>query len=330
MIYEKTNLLIKNCNNLDNVHGTFGMNIFKKCNALNATLKNKTIDVKKTNMAIDLIKNKTSIFSNFRGNNLLTLAVNLSFQPNMESSLGEIMSIYNKLKNKFFSNQYLVLASQIIFDAKDRIDIDDAVNNTRIVYDFMKKNHRFLTGSEDVSCAAIIATTSQNYDITFDEIEKCYSSLNNNGFWSGNNLQTLSHVLSLINIPIKDKCQKVISLKKSLESFNVPLKSYSLPLLGIAPFVTNDNEEFSKTVVTVSTNLKKEKGFGTFTMGALIRNMISASLVTSMYVDNMANDVKENLINTTNNITLTFTIAMEIAAMAAASSAAAASSSSGS
>ena len=328
MICDKLNLMIHNCHDLDKVHGTFGMSLFKKCNALNVTLKDKNVDAEKINMAINLIKGKTSIFSNFRGNNLLTLAVNISLTDNMEASLEEIINIYNKLKEQFFSNQYLVLAAQVIFDAKDRVNTHDAIINTRTVYNLMKNNHRFLTGHEDIACAAMIATTSKNYDETFNEIEKCYTILKKHGLWSGNNLQTLSHVLCFINLPAEDKCKKVVELKEKLETYNVPLKSYSLPLLGIASFVTDDTDAFAKTVVTTSNELKKEKGFGTISMGALIRNMISASLVTSMYIDTMDEVIKDNLINTTNNVALTVAIAIEIATMAAVSSAAAASSAS--
>ncbi|MDZ7543800.1 DUF4003 family protein, partial [Clostridium perfringens] len=66
MIDNKLDLLIKNSNNLENVKSTFGMGIFKRCNALNLTLRNIDVDVEKINNCIDLIKNNSSFFSNFR------------------------------------------------------------------------------------------------------------------------------------------------------------------------------------------------------------------------------------------------------------------------
>ncbi|MEO2565602.1 DUF4003 family protein, partial [Clostridium tertium] len=104
MIENKIELLIKNSNSLENVKSTFGMGTFKRCNALNLTLRNINANVEKINHCIDIIKNNSSIFSNFRGNNLLTTAVNLSMQPNPEESFNDIMIIYGKLKNYFLNN----------------------------------------------------------------------------------------------------------------------------------------------------------------------------------------------------------------------------------
>jgi len=39
MVNDKINLMISNSEEIDNVNGTFGMSIFKKCNALTLTLK---------------------------------------------------------------------------------------------------------------------------------------------------------------------------------------------------------------------------------------------------------------------------------------------------
>ena len=63
MVDDKFKLLIKNSEILDEVKNTFGMNIFKKCNALNITMKNKVANANKINSAIDLIKGKRSVLS---------------------------------------------------------------------------------------------------------------------------------------------------------------------------------------------------------------------------------------------------------------------------
>jgi len=157
MVNDKINLMISNSEEIDNVNGTFGMSIFKKCNALTLTLKNTTIDVSKVNLCRDIIKSNTSMFSNFRGNNLLTTAVNLSLEENPEESLKEVIDIYNKLKDVFMNSQYLVLAAWVLYKSRNKFNIDGVISDTRKAYDFMKGNHWFLTGADDVSAAAMIA-----------------------------------------------------------------------------------------------------------------------------------------------------------------------------
>lgn len=323
MIDNKLDLLIKNSNNLENVKSTFGMGIFKRCNALNLTLRNIDVDVEKINNCIDLIKNNSSFFSNFRGNNLLTTAINLSMQDNLEESFKDITIIYNKLKNHFFNNQFLVLASQIIYNYKNTIDVDLLVENTRKAYDIMKKNHLFLTGQDDICAAALIATTSYNLEQTFIDMEECYNILKNNGFYAGNNLQALSHILSLFEGFSQEKCNKVILLDKTLRKHSISLKGYSLPILGVAALTTNDYEEFAQNLISTDKFLKKQSGFGTFTLGSTVRHMIIASLLSLESIENSDSLIKEKLIETTNNISLNIVIIMQIAAASAAAAAAA-------
>lgn len=330
MNYEKIQLFINNSKELDKAGGIFTANSFRKCNALTLTLKNKKADADRINEAIKIIKKNTVLMSNFRGNNLLTTAITISLENDMESSFKELMNIYEKLKGFFFANQYLILASIVIFNARNRVNIDDAVKNTREVYNDMKKNHRFLTGQEDISYAAIIATTSTNIERTLNEIEECYEALRSSGFSSGNNTQSLSHILPLFNGSAYEKVIRILKVQNALKDNKISLKYYSLPVLGVAAFINDDPDVFAKEVREVSEKLKQENGFGMFSLGSTIRNMIATGFVASYYA-NRLNDVdKQRIINTTNNITLTIQLAIEIAAASAAVGAAAAASSSGS
>ncbi|GAA0070904.1 DUF4003 domain-containing protein [Clostridium sardiniense] len=331
MNYEKVQLLVNNSMELDNAGGIFTGNSFRKCNALSLTLKGKNADANRINDAIKIIKDNTSMLSNFRGNNLLTTAITISLESDMEGSFKELMTIYERLKNHFFTNQYLILSSIVIFNARYRVNIDEAVRNTRMVYDYMKKNHRFLTGQEDISAAAMIATTSGNMELTLNEIEECYKALRDNGFGIGNNTQSLSHILPLFSGSVDEKVSRIVKVDEALRDNRVPLRYYSLPILGIAAVIADDPNTFAKEVREVNERIKSEKGFGSFTLGSTIRNMIATGLVASYYVDKLTDTDKQRLIDTTNNVALTIQIAIEIAAASAAAAAgAAAASSSGS
>ena len=329
MIY-KINLMVKNANNFDNIKGLFESNIFKKCNALSVTLRDEVADVSKINYCRDLIKNNTSIFSNFKGNNFLTNATNLSLEDSPEEALREVMIIYDKLKNEFIGRQYLTLAAWVIYNAKERVTYDDAIRRMRKAYDIMKKNHFFLTGSDDYVAAAMIATTSNNVEETLEEIEKCYNILKANGFWGNNNLQALSHILSLGNGSAEEKCEKVILLNNVLKGKRINIRNYALPLLAVITLVTNDFEGFSNKYMMALNELKSHSGFGTFSLNSEIRSMIVAALVCSKYLDQLKiEDIDNmNIIETTNNTALTIVTAMQAATAAACASAAAASASS--
>ncbi len=328
---EKINLFLENNRALEDVKGSWGMYGFQiKSSALTCTMKNQRIDTDRINSALDIIKKNTSMFSNFRGINKLTTAITISFEDDMEGSLREIISIYEKLKDNFFTNEYLVMAAQVIFNARYRVNVNEAVKNTRVAYDYMKKHHRFLTGQEDIANAAIIATTSNNLEETFDEIEESYQYLKDNRISYRNNIQSLSHILSLVNLPSIQKCDEVLEMNSILKENKVPLKDYFIPMLGIITFMTDNKKIFAENILDVSMILKKEKGFGNFTLGSSFRNMISATLVSLDYLENIDSPIRENIISNTNNIALTVAIAIQtaviVSSVAAASSAGASSS----
>jgi len=330
MIENKLNLLIENSNSMEKVKSTLGMGTFKRCNALNLSIRNMKADVDRINSCIDLIKSNSGIFSNFRGNNLLTTAVNLSIQSNPQESFKEIIEIYNKLKNHFFTNEFLVLAAQIIYNYKEDNDVDTLVRNTRKAYDLMKENHIFLTGQEDICSAALIAVTSNNLNETFVDMEKCYNILKANSLGSRNNLQALTHILSLFEGLPEEKCNKVINLNKTLREYSTSLKSYALPILGVVALTINDYDSFAKELISANKFLKKQRGFGIFSLNSVVRNMILASLIAQEYIENTDSSIKNKIIETTNSISLNIVIIMQIAASSAAAAAAASAASSSS
>lgn len=333
MINSKVDLFLENNRELKKVNGSWGMYEFQlKSNALTCTMKNQRIDIERINLALDIIKKNTGVFSNFRGINKLTTAITISFETNMEESLKEIIDIYNKLKERFHSSEYLVIAAQVLFNARNRVNVEISIERTKEAYDYMKQQHKYLTGQEDVANAAIIATTSSNLQETFKDIEESYEYLLKNKFASRNSLQGLSHILSLINMSPQEKCEEVLKVNSLLREKKVSIKEYYVPMLGIIAFLADNKEGFADNIVELNLQLKKEKGFGDFSMDSNFRNMISATLVSMEHLDSLDSTLRENIINNTNNIALTVAIAVQtailVSSVAAASAASAASSSS--
>lgn len=326
MFKEKIDLMIRNSEGIEEVEGTLGMGMFKKCNALTLTMKSSEINVSNVNNARRIIKDNTSLISNFRGYNLLTTAVNLSLLDNPNEAFDEILDIYSKLKKEFFQSTYLVMVAHYLYINRSKLPIDEAIIKTKEAYEIMKKNHSFLTSSDDVMASAMIATNLDNLEESFEEIEKCYKILNNNGYLKGNNLQALSNILCFAQGSAEEKCRKVILFDKELRDIDMPLKGYALPILGIATLVTDNYKELALNIKEVDNELKKHKGFGAMTLGYTTRRMISASVACSSYLEDTS-DINDTFTETTKNAVINIIIAMQIAATAAAVGAAASSAS---
>lgn len=332
IIAERLNLFIKNNEILEEVVGLgfSSVSLMRKCAALNLTTKNKIADKIKIEESVKIIKDKTSIFSNFRGNNLLNTAINIYEEDNVSDALEDINAIYKGLKEEFFNNQYLILAAQIIYFARKRAVVSKAITDTGLAYGHMKKDHIFLTGQEDICAAALIATTSINLEDTFREVEDCYTLLNAAGFPKRNELQGLCNMLSIINIEKREKCKMVVKMNNTLNNHDIPLRRYAMPLLGITPFICDDYDLFAKEAKEVSDKLKKIRGFGFFSISGYIRDMIAVSIVASVYAESLNEELNEQMISLTNNASLNIVIAMQIAAASAAAAAGAAAASSAS
>nr|WP_164995825.1 DUF4003 family protein [Miniphocaeibacter massiliensis] len=90
----------------------------------------------------------------------------------------------------------------------DRFDYDGIVEKTRGIYEKMKRNHPFLTSSEDTTFAAMLAISKLNISMIENEMEKCYDILRNSVFYK-NAVQSLSTILSLGEKTSEIKCERV-------------------------------------------------------------------------------------------------------------------------
>ncbi|WP_411681627.1 DUF4003 family protein [Clostridium thailandense] len=156
----------------------------------------------------------------------------------------------------------------------------------------------------------------------------CYNALNREGFWKGNDLQTLSHVLALGEEAVEEKCLKANRLYNKLIDEKCKLKNSGLATLGVLTLISSDEDQMVRCIKEVSDYIYEQKGYGMLSLEKSTRTILSANLVSDFYVDEMKKGVIE--VALANSITAII-IAQEQAAVVAAcaaSSAAAASSSS--
>lgn len=303
MINEKINLLIENSNRLNEIEGVIKGRVYKVSAALSLTLENRLADIEKINLAIEIIKRNTSVISYFRGDNLLITAINIANEENIEKSFKELLYIYNCLKEFFINSKYLIFVSLIIFKTRNRVDINNAIKNTRICYEYMNKN-MILTNSRNIWIAAIIATTSQSIIENIRESKECYKTLKTLGFNLSSDVRGVAYTVSLINYETDAKCYKVAKLYNSLNKNGVLVNGRFLPILGIIAFITNNYDKFSKDSAVVCRELRKNKWFSGFSLSTSYINAISVALVASEYINLIKPDVKDIILNFNNDMSL--------------------------
>lgn len=274
----------------------------------------------------EIIQNNTKAFSGFR-EYILPLATLLTLEEDAEGAFKCISDIYYKLHaTGFYRNSYLAYASIGIYLNRDTISIDTVISNMVEGYKKMNSYHPFLTSSDDYSAVSIIAMNSKNIEADSELIEECYKYLNNNGFFKGNNLQSLANLLILSDGTPEERCEKVIALDRALRNESHKLNGFYMPMLSILSTITNDYKTLAKDIAETEELLKSHKGFGTFSIEKTARTMFASVIVAADYLSE--NFIDSAVTSTINTAIINVIIAVEIAAASAAAAAAAAASSS--
>lgn len=325
-LYQLCENFIENRNAIKSCFGWENQYLYPVCAAI-FTDKRQSVDAARMKRCRDILKDRTGIFSNFRGNSRLAMISMLAVEPNPEEKLDQALMVYNILKEYFFSSQYLPVAAMTIANLTETGQYDRIAARTRKIYDLMKKEHPFLTSSEDSVFAAMLALSGLTEEQVVQETEKCYELLKAE-FFSGNALQSLSHVLALGDGTAQEKCSRTIELYRELKKRGYKYgTSYELATLGILALLPEEFEQVMQDMMETDDYLSEKKGYGIFGVGKKQRLMHAAMLVTS---DHMGENDSPTMHSAAIGGTISLIAAQQAAMCAAiaASSAAAASSSS--
>lgn len=274
----------------------------------------------------NLLKQNTGVFSNFRGTSKMATVTSLALSDNPQDKIEQLLFVYSKLKEVFWGSECLTVAASAITDLADPSQYGAIAERTRMIYNRMKAAHPFLTSGEDSAFAALLALSGFNDELIGQEMERCYTILKP-GFWSGNAVQSLSHVLALGNEPAEQKCARVTQLFGYLKDHGYKYgTSYELPTLGALALTGADIETLAQEIMEVDNYLKSQKGFGAFGVGAKQRLMYAGMLVMCDAIPN-AQTMEIAALNGIVSLVIAQQAAI-CAAVAASSAAAAASSSS--
>jgi hypothetical protein len=242
--------------------------------------KNKTADVDAISSCLSLLKDRTGIFSSFRGISKLATVISLSVSPNPERKMDDMLFIYEELKDYFWSSYYLSIAASAIADMAQPSQYQDIIQRTSMIYKRMKSAHPLLTSGEDSAFAALLALSGLDNDHIEEEMELCYDILRPN-FFSGNAVQSLSHILALGEDPADQKCQKAMDIFEHLKANGYKYGTgYELSTLGTLALLDIDMKTLAADIMDADDFLSNEKGFGNFLGIGSRQRLMYAGLMT--------------------------------------------------
>ncbi len=272
------------------------------------------VDESKIRECKDIVKSNTSLLSHFRGTTNLILATMLSLESQPVIKFQKVLQIYDLLRKEFYSSAYLPLSAFVVADMIKDGDYKRIVEKAKEIYKRMKKEHPFLTSSEDSGFAVMFAISDLSVEEAITEMEKCYNFLHTQ-FFSANAVQSLSHTLALGEENFLKKCNKVMDIFQGLKNRDSKFGTgVELAILGVLAMTTDNTQQVITDIIEVNEYLLSVKGFGALGIGKKQRLMYSAILVEQEYKKQCENKLMK--VASINSIT-SIIIAEQIAVTAA-------------
>lgn len=222
-----------------------------------------TLEPKRIKTSKEIIKDNTSFFSNFRSTTTtVPLATLLSIEDDPNEMFVKVNSVYNMLKEVFSSSSYLTLAAYLIVKLSSPKKYEEITNQTREIFDKIKKEHFFLTSSEDCLIAVQFALNNKSNNDIITKSEECFEILKSE-ISHGNTVQAISNTLALSNIGSKELAEKAMEIINALRTHGYKLTNGVDMAVFAALAVTDVSvEQIVNDILEVNAYLLTVKGFG--------------------------------------------------------------------
>lgn len=310
--------LIENRNRIKSVFSWDGQLLNLAC-ATVFLIRRKTVDQSILENCKNMIKENVSIFSNFRGTAKSPIVAMLASTSNPEKTLENGLLVYELLKKDFWTSAYLPLAAMVIAQMAESSEYEKITSRTRSIYNLMKREHPFLTSSEDSAFCALMALSEKSDEMLIEDSEQCYQNLKTN-FFSSNAVQSLSHVLALCDGLPEVKCAKTMELFEKLRAAGYKYGTdYELPTLGILAMSGGNLDDITGEIIDIDAWLSQQNGFGFFSSISRKQRLMYAGIIAQR------DYLNEESMQTAVNGTISLMVAQEAAMCAALAASAAAS-----
>ncbi|NTU27306.1 DUF4003 domain-containing protein [Bacillus tequilensis] len=208
------------------------------------------------------IKSNIGSFSTLNSHHRFTVAsiLDIHFQHEAKQAFLTFIDGYNEMIRLGYKRDiFTYLSALIILTGKSEASNQkEQMNMGLAVYQQMKKNHYFLTSTQNIPFAVLLAKNGKGLQ-ALDKAETCYQHLAAGGFRKGQHLHQTSHILALHTE--KDAETLVLQCRKLFQAIT---ESYKKPKVDHYPelaLLTFLEEPDIKTVLAITQELNQEKRF---------------------------------------------------------------------
>lgn len=285
MLMERCNRQIKNERVLREAVA-FGSEESIKLGALLYTAINEEADVEKIEACQMILREKTGLFSTFRGALQTVILLKMSRAEDPEAYIDNVLNTYNRLtRNVAFPGLLSVLAAVTIYEQHGDQDVDALVDQILDIYAEAKRIHPYLCDESDMAYIALMVLSGRADIAIEEEKEKIYILLKEKFHLPAEAAQ--STALVLITASEKTAEEKVDSFIRFYEALketgHATAKNRYISIYGIFTDLNIPTEETTAAISEVDQFLKEQKGYGIFSVSSDLRKVLASTLVLQHY-----------------------------------------------
>ncbi|CAM3915534.1 DUF4003 family protein [Mesobacillus zeae] len=269
----------------------------------------------------DYIKSNVGAFNTLKSEQRFTTAAMLDTRfDDPENKFQDLLGIYERLVGARFSRgASTYIAAQVLLAQQENSSSED-IQRIMEIYKGMKSHHMFLTSASDYPLAALLAGREGTVEEIIERVEHFYQKLSRDAFCKGNDLQFLSHILSIDEQTDADRLiQRCTSVYDAFKLSGKKPKGMHYPVVGLLALLEEGNKEVS-TIMEGAAFLNGDK---LFKWHKDLNIVMAANLMMSEKMENTS--LLETGIYTTIDAIIQAQQAAMIAVMASTSAAAASS-----
>lgn len=257
---------------------------FRRLMAINYAIHDMAFDSTRFETAQTALKQKTGMFSKFRGTNSL---VWLSFldakYEDVAPAIDEALRLDQLLDRKHFRYSTLrpFIASQLLNVDEPERRLDEA----SALYQTFKQHHPWLTSEEDLLSALVLVQAFDDHDGLNERIETYYEALKVHVSRS-NELQLVSHLLAFSELAPDDAVTRFLAWREWLQRQKITVRNEHLPPLALLTIVTEPTDETVQAVADiVLAETEKQRWFNTHSL------TVALQLVAAEHITEEASDL---------------------------------------
>ncbi len=241
----------------------------------------REVDAERIRECAGILKSRAGMFSNFRGTLQRVVLTKMALADDPAAYLDDVMDVYGKLTaDRKLPGEMLAMAATTIVENCPGERRAEVVERTRETYAIIKKQHPFLTEESDMSLVALMIMAGKDPEQASDEAEGLFLAMKNEYRISSNVAQSAAMVLALSDKPADRKLKAFFGLYDACKAAKHEIaKDKAMVIYAAFAGADYDLDETVAAIGEADNWLKKQKGYGFFSLGTSERRLFAASMV---------------------------------------------------